>query len=377
MDLLEALKEKNNRLYTDCEKVKQLVEPILENRIHLDFTDHSIKHSERILQQLNEITDELMKSEDLLNEYEIFVLICAVYLHDIGMQFEKFDLLDSSFSNEISGDIASEEDKLNFIRKNHHRISKLWIIKSIQGNESYRRVYYGHDELGEYIALIAESHNLDISKKTEDYKDTYFFGVKIRLMLLACLLSLGDVLDGDSRRVDMERLKHINIDATSKLHWWKHYYVDGLFYDNGILNIQYNFPKLDEPRKSIYHDYFSYEMKYWIKYNKDKFKDVFAPNHIRFEINEIFKESIIKKELEQDDYRYIENYIMSGRVSELEKIRQAISKELGNENIKVCEYNECYIVKFKENSMTSILKSDFRKRDFQELIIEIINIIRG
>lgn len=61
--------------------------------------------------------------------------------------------------------------------------------------------------------------------------------------------------------MNINRLKHLSLLKESRLHWWKHYYVSGLFYEEGLLNIQYAFPKLSKKEEDIYKQYFSYEIK--------------------------------------------------------------------------------------------------------------------
>src|SRR5689334_16005116 len=51
------------------------------------FTDHSAgRHSRRVVQLLGGLVDELQKGPQALNRSELFVLLAAAYLHDIGMQ---------------------------------------------------------------------------------------------------------------------------------------------------------------------------------------------------------------------------------------------------------------------------------------------------
>ena len=40
------------------------VEPLLKRPLHRDFTDHSVEHLDRIIEKLNDLTKELMKSSE-------------------------------------------------------------------------------------------------------------------------------------------------------------------------------------------------------------------------------------------------------------------------------------------------------------------------
>lgn len=84
LNLIQYLSENDNSLFIETEKIKQEVEPILMNKLHLNYTDHSMEHSLRILYQLSQVITELMVSDEKLNKYEVFILISSIYLHDIG-----------------------------------------------------------------------------------------------------------------------------------------------------------------------------------------------------------------------------------------------------------------------------------------------------
>lgn len=378
LNLLQYLLENDNDLFIETEKIKKEVGPILENKLHLNYTDHSIEHSLRILEQLSQLVTELMSSDEKLNKYEVFILISSIYLHDIGMQFERFELL-QKYDIKIENEEKLDEDlKLDFIRNHHHIISKIWIIESISGNSDYRKVYFGDPELGELVALISESHNIDLKENMSSYNDYIYRGTRIRLNLLACLLALGDVLDADSRRIDIERLKHINIPEDSRLHWWKHYYISGLYYENGLLTIQYNFPDLSKNELDIYYEYFSSATKYWLEYNKENFKGILSKNYIRFEFTEVIKKSLVKEKLTKEAYSFIENLVVSSKISPTEKIRQTLSRELGYKNIDVTEDKTAYVITYKGEitKIVSIQKSQYKATNFQDVLIKIISEIK-
>ena len=85
-----------------------------------NYTDHSISHSQRITKYIEMLLNAFSIK---LDNYEKFVLVCAVALHDIGMNASKY-VVGINFEN-IS-------EKLNYIRENHHLFSKQCI------DEQYR-----------------------------------------------------------------------------------------------------------------------------------------------------------------------------------------------------------------------------------------------
>lgn len=201
---------------------------ILNSPIHLHYTDHSTEHSERILS----VIDKLVGDEEFLSDEEKFILVCAVILHDIGMQTPNYADL---------GTLPLDMDALEKIRVKHHEFSEKMIIDSVDLNFS-DRYYLGLDSKREFvddIALVAKYHRkLDINILGDDV-----IGDKIiRLKLLSSLIRLGDCLDIDFRRVRIDRLKIFPISTESKFFWFGHHYVKGLTIINRCIQIYFNFP---------------------------------------------------------------------------------------------------------------------------------------
>lgn len=373
MGLMEILKTENNSLYTDLQSIIKEASLVLNSGRFLHFTDHSISHSERILRQLDSLTKDLMSTENRLNEYELFVLITSVYLHDIGMQFDNIDILDKELAEKIKN--SNPDEFINNIRKYHATISKNWILESINCNKSFRKIYFGNERLGEFISEIVESHTIDLKKELSRYESKYFGDKEIRLNLLACLLSLGDVLDLDHRRVDFERLKHIKLDEESKIHWYKHYYIDGVVLKDGILYINYVFPKiLSSTENTDYKEYFSFETKYWILYNKESFKKVFNINYIRFDIEENFDKSATKKALEKDTFEYILKNLEFRNDSIQEKLRKDIGNKLHPISLKVDEEKDSFAIDYLKSKaiILTVLKIKFKTEPYALILSEII-----
>src|SRR6266567_5639805 len=88
MRVFEALRSKPHgaplaaRLETE---VRQRAADQLQHYLDLfpHFTDHSIAHSESVVAILDWLIPDRIKEQ--LNEWELYFLIAATYLHDIGM----------------------------------------------------------------------------------------------------------------------------------------------------------------------------------------------------------------------------------------------------------------------------------------------------
>lgn len=238
------------------------------------FTDHSITHSIRIMDNLEHLFPFLFHDgipENMLNDVEKFILFSGILLHDIGIELSKEEILKKTVKKYKGEDIEEKikkDKKLDYIRKHHHELSKFWIKENIlQVSElNLPLVYQGDKILAKYVANVAESHGKDFEKELE-YTETFAYGNNvIRMGLLCTLLSLGDALDCDQRRINYETLKLSEISLESRLHWMKHYYVDGIILTSNLIRIFYSFPKCeDENIKNLYEKYFVHKTKYWIE----------------------------------------------------------------------------------------------------------------
>ena len=73
------------------ENIREAANRIWARPLHRYFTDHTVAHSERIITLMDGLTAGMMAVGDKrLSPTEVLVLLSAAYLHDIGMQNEKF-----------------------------------------------------------------------------------------------------------------------------------------------------------------------------------------------------------------------------------------------------------------------------------------------
>ena len=193
------------------------------------YTKHGIDHSERIVQYLSKLLEDF---PTLLNQQERFVLLAAIYLHDIGNQLPKYVgiPIKSAYSLE-------EKEK---IRKNHHFSSCEAVKDSVKDSAE---LPLGLDICKEYTQFIAELCKYHRKIDLKVLKDTHMAGHPLRLYLLGALLRLGDELDADYRRVDMEALNIIDIPTESKFYWWSHHYVQSISIDQGHIKLFFRFPE--------------------------------------------------------------------------------------------------------------------------------------
>jgi len=210
------------------------VERIFSAPVHFHYTDHSISHSERVLNRIEELIDAYAEIDFSLNDVERVILVCATLLHDIGMQTSKY--------NESLGEMPLDEKALEEIRENHHIYSERWIHdSSTLGGDFNLGLQLLSDHIIELIAMVAKYHRkLPIG----DLKDEYVLTELVRIPLLVALLRLGDSLDIGRDRVNMEIISRVNIPRKSKFIWFCHHYVTGIIIEkNKRIGIIFRFPR--------------------------------------------------------------------------------------------------------------------------------------
>jgi len=228
--VLPLPEDRNRKLYEDFEAnlivLPRRVAHIWDRPTVLPhFTRHGPDHCGRVEGHLEVLIKPLTQP---LNLAESYILQCAVWTHDIGMQDARFALIDLAKSTHgmdqettLSADITALTSKhYNAIRKGHAEASATWIL-SKPGD-----LGLADDAYLAPIARVARAHsNYD---GLEEMEDIHIGAHDVRMRLLAVLLIVADELDLDKTRVNMEALQRIDIPVESKLHWWCHHYVDAV-----------------------------------------------------------------------------------------------------------------------------------------------------
>lgn len=304
--LLKKINE-DSELKTNLEKIIINSTKIHDNRYLLSFSDHGIKHSNRMISALEKLCKKIYTGKDSLNKYELFILVAAIYLHDIGMQLYNDKEL-SLFADEYNVDFKKDE-KEEFVRKYHASISKYWIEQNIGNENRLPEAYSGDLFLGEFVAKVVESHGIDFTKSME-YRDNSFNGSVIRLGLISSLLCIADTLDCDSRRVDIEKLKCSEISDDSKIHWFKHHYINSILIKENSIKIFYCFPVLNKCDFNNYKKYFTYQTEYWIKYCDEKYEEYYKDLNLHIKITREYNTSENKHILNISNYEYVQEQVV-------------------------------------------------------------------
>jgi hypothetical protein len=211
------------------ENVREAAARIWSRPLHRYYTDHTVAHSQRVIALLDGLTAGMMATDKRLSPTEVFCLLAAAYLHDIGMQDEKF----------AGGD-------LDEIRAYHNEQTAEMIYAVFEDPAHAFAIPLARDRgLVAAGALVANGHR-QVDLAGPEYEPFVHGGETVRLRLLAALLRFGDELDIDHRRVDLEQMKLLALPVESQLHWWKCHYVSGVSIVDEYIKIAYRFPQ-DRP----------------------------------------------------------------------------------------------------------------------------------
>ena len=276
--------EKDRALELCLLNIEQNVSKAWEGGLILrHYTKHGIEHSENIITYLGKI---LETHANLLNTYERFVLLASAYLHDIGMQFPAYAGLPRKAENEYT------DEELEKIRENHHIASAAIIEDSVSQNPPEELVELGLrsedcKRFATFIAKVSKYHR-KLNIEDEELKETSILGERMRLRLLAALLRLADTLDRTYKRVNMTRLKLVDIPVRSKFIWWGHWYCQSVNVENGKVKLYFRFP--EEYRDTEIERVFKDRWKRAIEDDYNTVYDVLFKNNIK-----LYKEIIIEE----------------------------------------------------------------------------------
>ena len=321
MDMLNKVQPLvSDRYFTYLSQIYLNAKTIHINRILYPYTDHGIDHSDRVLENLLKLFPSLFDSihENRLSQTEVFCLVAAIYLHDIGIQFYRDELLldfcekckKGLFLNKSGIDTSKVVDKDYFVRKYHHALSKFWVHDTLESVSKLSASYVGDKELAQYVGNICESHGIDYEKYDEYTNTEAYNGEDVRMGLLCTLFSLGDALDCDRRRIEFDKLKNQDVSLESRIHWMKHHFVDSISVKSGLLTLHYHFPKCAiAEQDAIYRYYFQHQTKYWIEkckeiHGRGRGKFLLDAN-ISYEIDQITRSDQYKDELTSEEFEYV------------------------------------------------------------------------
>ena len=208
------------------ENVRDSAAAIWDRQVDRHAIDHGSAHAQRVVRLLDWLTQGLMAhGETPLAEKEIYVLLAATYLHAIGLQDEH-----------------SEPD-LNARWRRYPELGAELVYRTQEApDEAFDLKLVDDPSLVEMIGLVVAGHR-QTQYPSPDYDDFQVGGTTVRPRLLTALLCLADGLELDYRRVDLIRLKLMDLTAEEQLEWHLPYYVSGIELENEYIRFTYRVPQ--------------------------------------------------------------------------------------------------------------------------------------
>lgn len=267
---------------------------------HTYYTLHGMKHSNAVINILDLLVAGL-SDDDQLEEIEIFCLLSAAYLHDVGMQCKYPD--DEARIKLISEAKNKPYTLQDLIRDEHHLRSGRYI------KENLKTLDLDQYE-SECVRLISEGHR-EVNLHSDNYESQAIGFKRVRVRLLSSLLRLADELDIDYKRAPETLYEILKEDMPnfSRLQWLKHYYTSGVIIDpvtkerKRKLSIEINcqYPREDEGRKIT-----EVLVLKPIEEKLDELNTIFLENGLKIDITHKLKLntylSEIPEELFKDDF---------------------------------------------------------------------------
>lgn len=180
------------------------------------------------------------KSYTDLSVLERFLLSCAAWTHDIGMNSEVAE----SYFKEMK-DPKNVSENIKFRRREHHNISCWFLQKKC-------KIFFPNIEIDNTMsAFRAISIIIQYHRKSEDIdnclEEVSIRGEIVRIKMLAAILRLADTLHKDISRFDPSlyaMLQIASFDRISRLHWLKSFVVSNIHLNenNQTITIQLHLP---------------------------------------------------------------------------------------------------------------------------------------
>lgn len=253
------------------------------------YPSHGVDHSDRIIRQLSRLLANENKLTVKFSSAELYCLMSAAYLHDMGMvvspgdaeeilksdawnQFiEKNGAGHESYTeytarNTAASKSAKDEDQFlanlnlryliaDFVRRSHHQRGKT----TLQLHPFLKQHVDDGDSVAfETISDLGVAHGLpdaELSDQSRFPEQRDVFDGKVNVRFLARLLRIGDLLDMDTKRADPMTAKAVGPLPTDAVPHWQQY--SSMKHENVAPDtIQYRFECENQDTHRVLRDWF-------------------------------------------------------------------------------------------------------------------------
>ena len=224
---LEKLSPELHRRYVECVAAADaLLTRYVRN--FPTYTDHSLLHSMEVTNLANALIGNRISQ---LCAEELYVLLMAALLHDVGMGYSPEELAERrplDYEQYMSSPDATVPD---FIRANHHDLGALIIM------DNWQSVLIPDEATAAAIADVCRGHRkVDLMDKTR-YPTRLKVGAGVvNLPYLAAVVRLADELDiSASRNLQLQYAGYVPEEHASVAEFEKHRSLSGVFENDSFV----------------------------------------------------------------------------------------------------------------------------------------------
>jgi hypothetical protein len=223
--LSELLRDKSLEFYTRYAYIRELAGSGFQRYATMIgyLTDHGEQHYRNLETNLSLLLPDEMKQH--LAVEELFVLLCAVHFHDVG-------LLSEHYTDEPWTSVR--EDHVNRTYDYLHEFYEDWGLNRFEAY-AIKNICLGHS--GDTLYDLPE--------------DSVIHRTLVRIQFLAALLRVADELDLDYTRVSPFILRLKQIPEESLKHWKKHEEIGGVLIDSKSWTIEVRAMPMSEEGRTI------------------------------------------------------------------------------------------------------------------------------
>jgi WD40 repeat protein len=225
--LLKLVEAQDKELVRSLHQIRSAVHQLWNFQpLVRDFTEHNLAHAVRVIRYLDQLL--ACNRKEALSIEELYVLLAAAYLHDIGMQCDVKEVQQACGLDFDKGAEGYTRKQQNQIREKHGELMAAWIEHAFEPEaretDLLSAIKSIPRKLVPVVIDVAHHHTgPDVMECPEHFATSR--GGKQRRLFLALLLRLADELDIGEDRIKIDTVLQFSLPADNALYWWLHYFT--------------------------------------------------------------------------------------------------------------------------------------------------------
>ncbi len=241
-DESESIQFPPEHLTYKMEPIRQAIKAL--HSIHPKINNAYFYHVDQVIKYLSHFVG-LLPPDHRLNEQEIFTLLAAAYLYNIGRHFPQ-----PEHSNVLKSRLMAIKERgavqvSRLVGDYYHELSWEWIQDSVADGRYPSLGLKPDDDPVKEIALVCMGHR-DTNLSGDRYKASGKDSHRIRPALLAALLSVADMLASLTDKPNSDDLLRSKESPETQVSAWLRYYLERVSIEHGHIRFHYLLPDDDD-----------------------------------------------------------------------------------------------------------------------------------